>query len=245
MSLKFALRCCGPLLICFPWPLPCPGCLKNVLVVWGGIAQGDVVTPRELQVGHAVCAGGRVAGGGGRSGVHKHCGFSTCCAAVVCVSTIQRSPLPPSLPPSLAHCNGRATLSPWPASCCSRRPAGMRRHGGWASQTTAPALARSAANRRPCALAGGAGSLASCHLVTVTCNVCLPHPSRLVRRRCDTHDPTLTHPNFILLALIFLPACYAGVAKRQHPVQVATPSSVEQPVLHPSSCERRRDRAAR
>lgn len=28
----------------------CPaGCLKNVLVVWGGILQGDVVTPRELQ----------------------------------------------------------------------------------------------------------------------------------------------------------------------------------------------------
>lgn len=25
------------------------GCLKNVLVVWGGVLQGDVVTPQELQ----------------------------------------------------------------------------------------------------------------------------------------------------------------------------------------------------
>lgn len=31
--------------------VPCPaGCLKNVLVVWGGILQGDVVSSRELQV---------------------------------------------------------------------------------------------------------------------------------------------------------------------------------------------------
>ncbi|KAL4426658.1 hypothetical protein ABPG77_004714 [Micractinium sp. CCAP 211/92] len=33
------------------------GCLKNVLVVWGGILQGDVVTPRELQ-GYAISLGG-------------------------------------------------------------------------------------------------------------------------------------------------------------------------------------------
>lgn len=26
------------------------GCLKNMLVVWGGVAQGDVVTAQELQV---------------------------------------------------------------------------------------------------------------------------------------------------------------------------------------------------
>lgn len=38
------------------------GCLKNVVVVWGGILQGDVVTARELEVGGTgtpvdVCAG--------------------------------------------------------------------------------------------------------------------------------------------------------------------------------------------
>ena len=33
------------------------GCLKNMLVVWGGILQGDVVTPRELQ-GYAISLAG-------------------------------------------------------------------------------------------------------------------------------------------------------------------------------------------
>lgn len=37
-------------------PTPCcAGCLKNVLVVWGGILQGDVVTSRELQVRQMGC----------------------------------------------------------------------------------------------------------------------------------------------------------------------------------------------
>lgn len=35
------------------------GCLKNVMVVWGGILQGDVVTPRELQ-GYAISLAGFV-----------------------------------------------------------------------------------------------------------------------------------------------------------------------------------------
>ena len=33
-----------------PPPALPPGCMKNVLVVWGGILQGDIVTARELQV---------------------------------------------------------------------------------------------------------------------------------------------------------------------------------------------------
>jgi drug/metabolite transporter (DMT)-like permease len=39
--------------------LPCAGCLKNVLVVWGGILQGDVVTSRELQ-GYGISLAGFV-----------------------------------------------------------------------------------------------------------------------------------------------------------------------------------------
>lgn len=34
-------------LCCCDWV--CAGCLKNVVVVWGGILQGDVVTVQELQ----------------------------------------------------------------------------------------------------------------------------------------------------------------------------------------------------
>lgn len=34
----------------------CAGCLKNVLVVWGGILQGDVVTRQELQVRCSPCS---------------------------------------------------------------------------------------------------------------------------------------------------------------------------------------------
>jgi hypothetical protein len=61
------------------------GCLKNVLVVWGGILQGDVVTAKEVQVrlqglapraGCPACllgASRRVGGGSG--------GVPACCAA--------------------------------------------------------------------------------------------------------------------------------------------------------------------
>lgn len=44
-----ACRRCAPPLPNLPLLLSAAGCLKNVLVVWGGVLQGDVITARELQ----------------------------------------------------------------------------------------------------------------------------------------------------------------------------------------------------
>ena len=56
-----------------PFVCICAGCLKNVLVVWGGILQGDTITPRELQgygialLGFAMFSLSRLRGGAGQS----------------------------------------------------------------------------------------------------------------------------------------------------------------------------------